>query len=196
MITGDLVFSLIGNNDNAISAVTKGYKGARVNHVGIVVKNTRGTFVLEAFPPEVRLTHINVHLRRSKDNEGKQRYMLGRLKHGYCHLIENAINYGLQKRNVPYDMLYLTDEKSIYCSELIVDMFKHSNNGNEFFPKAPMNFKNLETGEYHPHWIEYYEYFGIDVPQGTLGSNAGDLSRDSKIEIYSVEGNIAGYEGN
>lgn len=34
--TGDLVFTQIGNHDNAISAVTSGWRGARVNRMGVV----------------------------------------------------------------------------------------------------------------------------------------------------------------
>src|SRR5688572_13665357 len=65
---GDLVFSQIGSDANAISAVTEGYRGARVNHMGVVVKNHKGFFVLEAYPPEVRVTQLDVFLRRSSDN--------------------------------------------------------------------------------------------------------------------------------
>lgn len=193
MESGDLVFTLIGHVDNAISSVTAGYCGARVNHVGVVVQNNRGTFILEAFPPEVRLTNVVVHLRRSRDIDRRERYMLGRLNAEHRHLIPNAIAYGLAQRDVPYDRLYLTDEDALYCSELVVDMFKSSNNRQIFFHEQPMSFRDLTTGEIHPDWVEYYARFGMEVPQGEPGSNPGGISLDPKLEIYRVEGPVAGF---
>ena len=87
METGDLLFTLIGRADNAISSVTAGYRGARVNHMGVVVINRRGTFVLEAFPPEVRLTNIAVFLRRTRNSDSRERYMVGRLDSEHRHHI-------------------------------------------------------------------------------------------------------------
>jgi uncharacterized protein YycO len=190
---GDLIFTQIGSADNAISAVTEGYRGARVNHVGVVVNNGIGIFVLEAFPPEVRVTNIEVYLRRSEDMQKQRRYIHARLKSQETHLIPRAIDFGLAKRNIPYDIVYLTGEEALYCSELIVDMFKYSNGGLEYFKESPMSFRNLGTGEILPYWVEYYERFGMDVPQGEPGSNPGDLSRDPKIEVVEVYGPISGY---
>ncbi len=132
MKTGDIIFTQIGSSENAISAVTEGYNGARVNHVGIVVENRLGFFVLEAFPPEVRLTNKKVYINRSKDFSGNPRYIIARLKQEYQYLLPNAISYGLRQRDIPYDRRYLTDEAALYCSELIVDMFKFANNGTFF----------------------------------------------------------------
>lgn len=193
MEVGDLLFIQIGGNVDPISAVTEGYRHARLNHVGVVVKNSHGVFVLEAFPPEVRVTNISVYLRRSNDAEGKPRYLAGRLKSKYRVLIPAAIDYGLKQRNIPYDQRYLTDEAKLYCSELIVDMFKYANGGKEFFTERPMSFRDPTTGEILPAWTEYYRHFGMSVPDGQPGSNPGDLSKDSKLKIYLVEGNISGY---
>lgn len=70
---------------------------------------------------------------------------------------------------MPYDDRYLTDEDALYCSELIVDMFKSANGGVEFFPEAPMSFRDIETGELHDYWVRHYnDYFGMPVPTGEL----------------------------
>ncbi|MEI7444667.1 MAG: YiiX/YebB-like N1pC/P60 family cysteine hydrolase [Burkholderiales bacterium] len=107
---GDLIFSQIGTDTNAISAVTRGFRGARLNHMGLVLKNNFGWFVLEAFPPEVRVTRLEVFTRRSADPaSGRERYLVSRLKREYSHLIPKAVQYGLAKRDMPYDELYLTD---------------------------------------------------------------------------------------
>jgi hypothetical protein len=173
MQSGDLVFSYIGREGNPISAVTAGYRGARVNHVGVAVRNALGTFVLEAFPPEVRLTHFDVFARRSHDRSGTERLLFARLKSGHKELIEPAIRYGLD--------------------ELVVDMFKHANGGDEFFAETPMSFRDDATGRIHPDWVAYYAYFGLAVPDGKPGSNPGDISLDARLDIYEVRGDIPGY---
>lgn len=191
---GDLIFSQIGTSENAISAVTEGFRGASVNHMGIVVINHKGTFVLEAFPPEVRVTQIEVFLRRTSDPlNGKKRFIVSRLVAPFQHLIPAAVTYGLNQRDVPYDALYLTNTSALYCSELIVDMFRFANHGNEFFEEKPMSFRDLVTGETHPSWVEYYAKFGMDVPEGLPGSNPGTISKDSRLKLIEVQGPPSGY---
>lgn len=190
---GDLVFTQIGFDNDPIGAVTEGYRGARVNHVGVVVRNNKGYFVLEAFPPEVRVTQVEVFLRRSEDASSLPRYITARLQPAFRHLIPVAVAFGLERRNMPYDRLYLTDETALYCSELLIDMFKAANNGVPFFTERPMSFRDLGTGEVLPAWVEYYERFGMDVPEGEPGSNPGDISNDPRLDIVEVVGSIAGY---
>jgi hypothetical protein len=188
---GDLIFSFIGHPRNAISDVTSGYRGARVNHMGMILENHRGVFVLEAFYPEVRLTSLRVFLRRSRFNTLGPRYMVGRIRDQ--ELVPAAIDYGLEQRAIPYDHLYLTDEDALYCSELMVDMLRSANGGDEYFPETPMSFRDTQTGELHETWISYYRRFGMNVPEHEPGSNPGDISLDDKVEIYDVQGQIPGY---
>lgn len=190
---GDLIFTQIGSSTNAISAVTEGYMGARVNHVGVVVSNNWGTFVLEAFHPEVRVTSLSVFLRRSELNPSNPRYLLARLHPQYHGLLPDAVQYGLDQRNLPYDHLYLTDATALYCSELVVDMFRHANGGAEFFPEQTMSFRDTVSGEIHPTWIEYYAKFGMEVPEGQPGSNPGSISKDARLKIIDVQGPPTGY---
>ncbi|EPR7484151.1 hypothetical protein HYO30_22045 [Vibrio parahaemolyticus] len=195
MKTGDIIFTQLGPATNAISSVTEGYRGARVNHVGIVVENRHGKFVLEAFPPDVQLTSLNVYLKRSWSGHQSPRYIAARLKEQYKHLIPDAIKYGLKQRDIPYDFRYLTDEANLYCSELIVDMFKFANGGTEFFKESAMSFRDTETGELHEYWVRHYmEHFGMPVPEGEPGSNPGDLSKDHKLHIFDIVGDITGYQ--
>lgn len=190
---GDIIFTQIGSSQNAISAVTEGYRGAHVNHVGVALKNNKGTFVLEAFPPEVRVTNIDVFLRRSNDAEKKPRYLVGRLNSSFSSLVPLAIDYGLQLRDLPYDQFYLTDEKALYCSELVVDMFKAANGGEPFVVERPMSFRDKVTGEILEAWTHYYQQFGMEVPDGEPGSNPGDISKDPRLEVVHIEGKLTGY---
>lgn len=193
---GDLLYTQIGNIDvDAIAAVTEGIGGALLNHVGVVIDNNWGRFVLEAFHPEVRVTSLAVHLRRSQDQSGLARYVVQRLKPAYANLIPSAVAYGLKQRDVPYDDRYLTDQNALYCSELVVDMFAEANAGAPFFPERPMSFRDKVTGEIHPAWVSYYERFGMDVPDGEPGSNPGALSLDDRLDLVMVRGPIVGWRG-
>ena len=68
--------------------------------------------------------------------------MIGRLTAPFRPLIPAAIEFGVQQRNVPYDDLYLDDAKSLYCSELVVDMYRYANGGVPFFQERPMSFRD------------------------------------------------------
>ncbi len=118
--------------------------------------------------------------------------MFGRLQPEYQPLIAPAIQYGVSQRNIPYDQLYLTDEAALYCSELVVDMFRQANGGINFFHEEPMSFRDTQSGQVHQSWIDYYAYFGMQVPEGEPGSNPGDISLDERLSIYRVEGPIPG----
>lgn len=184
---GDLIFTLIGKPDNAISAVTSGWKGTRANHMGVLVASEAGHDVLEAYVPKVQRTTLEEHLARSA-LEGVRRFFVGRLRENWRHLIPKAVAYGLAQRGVGYDNYYLTHPGKLYCSELVVDMFRHANGGHEFFPEKPMSFKDPATGEIHQAWAAYYHQFGMEVPDGEPGSNPGDISLDSRLEIVTHHG--------
>ncbi|WP_027040356.1 YiiX/YebB-like N1pC/P60 family cysteine hydrolase [Mesorhizobium ciceri] len=192
--TGDLVFTCIGPMTDAISVVTRGYRSCLMNHVGVAVENQKGLFVLEAFPPEVRVTNWEVYARRTEfpPGSGQRRFLVGRLRPSHSRLMPAAIAYGLTLRDVPYDQLYSTDQGALYCSELVVDMFAYANGGHQFFAENPMSFRDPSTGEILQTWVEYYAYFGLEVPQGEPGSNPGDLSLDPRLEIIEIEGPIPG----
>lgn len=140
------------------------------------------------------MTHIRVFLDRSRDMHGDPRYIATRLSHEHNPLTSVAIAYGLKQREIPYDRRYLTDEAALYCSELVVELFKAANGGVEFFEESPMSFRDTETVELHKYWVNYYGYFGMEVPKGEPGSNPGDISRDKRLHVYNVVGDISGYQ--
>lgn len=194
---GDLIFSQLGTDTNAISAVTRGFHGARLNHMGLLLKNNFGWFVLEAFPPEVRVTQLDVFTRRSAEpTSGQERYMVFRLKPPHDRLIPKALEYGMSQRDIPYDQRYLDDSAALYCSELIVDMFRFANGGADFFIERPMSFRDPATGQILPAWTEYYARFGMKVPDGQPGSNPGDISKDGRLNLLFVQGPPGGYSDN
>ncbi len=191
-IEGDLIFIQMGDDSDAISTVTVGWHGARLNHMGVLVKVQGSDWVLEAYPPKVMLTAFTQFIERSKNSIGKVRYLVGRLRPEWQHLIPAAIAYGRKHLGIPYDNRFLTDEEHLYCSELVVDMFKAANGAQEFFPEKPMSFTDPATGEISTAWVNYYHFFGMDVPQGAPGSNPGDVSSDPRLDIIKVVGPVSG----
>lgn len=194
MQTGDLIFSFIGPTDNAISSVTSGYRGARVNHMGVIVITPYGPYVLEAYPPEVSLTPFKVFRAESRDDAGRPRLMFARLHADHQHLISEAVSYGLKQKAKPYDDSYSARKDRLYCSELVVDMFAHANGGLAFFPVISMTFCLPGTEDFHPDWVSHYAELGEEIPEGAPGSNPGMLSLDERLTFYEILGDIPGYE--
>ncbi len=192
---GDLLFldlDCVGGCD-AIEDVKPGVNGARISHVGIAIDVTGMPYVIEAFPPEVRLTPMTVYLRRALDDLSRPRVCIGRMKPALRHLIPAALQESLRLRGLPYDKVFLTGEDAYYCSELVVDVFKFANDGIEIFPEEPMSFRNPNTGEILEYWKRYYAYFGRPVPEGEPGSHPATLSRSDKIDIVARMGVLHGW---
>lgn len=192
---GDLLFldlDCFGGCD-AIEDVKVGVNGARISHVGIAIDVSGVRYVIEAFPPEVRLTPLNVYLRRALDEQSRPRVCVGRMKSALRHLIPAALYESLRLRGLPYDQVYLTGEDAYYCSELVVDAFKVANAGVEVFAEEPMSFRDSRTGEILEYWRRYYAYFGRPVPEGEPGSHPATISRSDKVDIIARMGILHGW---
>ncbi len=79
---GDLLFQdLAGDGlSQAVETVTPGFRNAEVSHVGVFVKIAGRDMVVEAFPPDVRLTPFEAFAGRALDDAGRPRAFVGRLK--------------------------------------------------------------------------------------------------------------------
>ncbi|MDA5555996.1 YiiX/YebB-like N1pC/P60 family cysteine hydrolase [Shimia sp. MMG029] len=193
LVPGDLIFAALGEEDNLISAVVEGHRGARINHVGIVVFQNGLLSVLEAIDPAVRLTSLEQYAERSHCAEARPRLMFARLSAAYRPLIPGALTFGLSRLGVPYDPYYSSSPESLYCSELILEMFRHANNGVAVFPNTPLSFRDVQSGALLEDWVAHYAEVGREVPEGAAGSHPAGLSRDARLEVYHVEGRIPGY---
>ena len=192
---GDLLFLDLNcfAGCDAIEVVEPGVYGARISHVGIALNVGGVPYVVEAFPPEVRLTPLKVYCRRSVDEKARPRICVGRLVAEKRHLIPAAIDHAVSLRNLPYDQVYLTGEDAYYCSELVIDAFKYANGGRELFDEKPMSFRDPRTGEVLEYWTKYYAYFGRTVPEGEPGSHPASMSRSPFLQIVARMGALAGW---
>lgn len=177
--TGDLLFQTMNCGDlcDAIHAVTEGYKGNDFSHLGLVYVQNDSIFIIEAAGSAVRKVTFEQFSKNTKTT-----MYIGRVKKKYKKLIAEVIEFSIKQIGIPYDDDYLYDNGKYYCSELIYDAFLNAN-GMPFFELEPMTFKQPETNEFFPAWVNYYKSLGIEIPEGQLGCNPGGISTSKKIKI-------------
>lgn len=185
---GDLIFqeACTSNLENSIKAVTSSIGDYQFTHVGIVyIDDNDSIFVLEAIRPHVVLSTLHGYLYPA-DKECHPRSAVGRLKAQYQAIIPNALEFGFTLIGKDYDYGFVSGNDKYYCSELVYEILKKANNGQDVFPLNIMTFKSKETGVTTPGWINYFENLGIPVPEGEWGINPGAMSRSDVLDILHV----------
>lgn len=190
---GDLLFQDLDGSPlcDAIETVTDGVGGARFSHVGMVVAAGADAQVIEAGGGGVKLTPLPKFLARSRDDAGRPKVIVGRLDRKYRPLIPSAIAYAQKQLGKPYDKPFVMREDAFYCSELVYSAFAHANAGRPLFSTAPMTFKDPQTREFFPAWVDYYRGLGTPIPEGEPGLNPGGMSREPFIKIIAAFGEPA-----
>lgn len=185
---GDLLFQDLnwGPLCDAIEAVTEGYAGRDFSHCAMVVELDGELQVVEAIGKKVEITSIERFFQRSADTAEISRITVGRLKRPYQHLIPDASKFALDQVAEPYDTLFLMNNGGWYCSELIYESFKVANSSQAIFDLAPMTFKDPNTQDFFPAWVDYYNDLGAPIPEGKPGLNPGSISRSDKIDIIPL----------
>jgi hypothetical protein len=183
---GDLLFQDLDSSPicDAIELVTLGYKDASLSHIGLVVLDNDTLKVLEAIPPKVVLTDIKSFFNRSFDTEGRSKIIVGRLKDEFQHTIKDAIIYAKSKIGMKYDEVFLMNNNTYYCSELIFEAFEKDS----IFKLKPMTFLHPETNDTLSVWRNYYSKLGVEIPQNEPGINPGIMSLSNKIEMIYLYG--------
>ena len=183
---GDLLFQDLDSSPlcDAIELVTPGYNGASFSHIGLIVYKDKKLKVIEAIPPKVILTDIDDFLGRSKDKDGNPKIIVGRLKHKFKKTIPQAVEFSLKRIESDYDDLFLMNNKSYYCSELLYEAFSKDS----IFQLQPMSFLHPDSGDTLQTWKKYYSELGVKIPHNELGINPGIMSLSKKIEIVHIYG--------
>lgn len=184
---GDILFQDLdcGAPCDAIEKVTEGVAGMDFSHCGIVVDIDGQLKVVEAYG-KVQAVSIDDFLNRSKDPNGQPKVVIGRLKEGQKILAEKGAAISKSYLGKGYDKAFAMGDDSYYCSELVYECFKTANNNRTFFPLNTMTFKDPETGNYMPFWVDYYKELGMQIPEGEKGINPGAISRNSALEIIRI----------
>ena len=195
---GDLLFQDLDSSPlcDAIELVTPGYKDGNFSHIGIVVEivdpycmnpeyePTVHIRILEALPGGVITTRLDSFLMRSSDYNNNPKVIVGRLKEKYLHSVEEAVSYSKSKLNIEYDEVFLMNNNSYYCSELIYEAFLNDS----IFELKPMTFLHPKTKDTLKVWKEYYSDLNTNIPEGNPGINPGIMSLSNKIEMVHFYG--------
>jgi hypothetical protein len=149
---GDFLFQDLGGGElsKAIKKVTPHYNGKYFSHVGMVTSYNGKLVVIEAYDNVADTVSIQTFINRTKET-----IYIGRLDSRYQSEISNASEAVKNYRGIKYDEKYLPDSNQIYCAELIYYVFKEVNQQQDFFKMQPMTFKDPETKELFPGWINY-----------------------------------------
>ena len=183
---GDLLFQDLDSSPlcDAIELVTPGYNDANFSHIGFIVSDDGKLKVLEAIPPKVILTELENFLSRSKDKDGNPKVIVGRLKKEYEKTIPKAVEFAHKKIGVDYDGIFLMNNNSYYCSELLYEAFSKDS----IFQLQAMTFLHPDSGDTLQTWKAYYAELGVKIPENELGINPGIMSLSKKIEIVHIYG--------
>ena len=189
---GDLLFQNTGTGtiDNAIKDVTATSFAKNYSHVGMAMQKDGQWFILEAIPKEgISQTPLNKFLNRNKNKFNKSQTTVARLDNYYQPYISKAIDYGLERINTPYDEIFLWDDDSYYCSELVYKMFSTQNIPRDSMPflTHPMTFKDT-TGKPMPGWVSYFKERKHKIPEGFKGTNPNLMASSPHIKfVYDYE---------
>lgn len=183
--TGDILFRGKKPTDlsDAIDDVTQTGKGHHFSHVGMVEVINSDVFVFHAEGEKgVCKEPLDSF---ATDEAGRRLYVEAyRLKPGYQNNIDSAILRVKSVIGEPYNYTYIIEDKGYYCSELIYWAFE----SDSVFQLNPMTFKDLETDEFHPGWIEHYDKLEIEIPEGLPGCNPnGMAASENLMHIGEVE---------
>ena len=195
---GDIFFQegKLNSFTNAVNAVTVGYNGGNLSHVGIFFYDKKKSYIIEA-TDKVRKTPLENFLNRSRDKNGNPRVIVGRLKEKYQYLIPKALINAKKLVGLPYnDTFNINDSKSFYCSQVVYYSFKKANDEKAFFKLHPMTFKEPGLNHIFEIWQDYFKKLKAPVPEGEPGLNPGGISRSDKIAIVQIYGNISGMKNN
>ena len=186
---GDLLFQDLncGELCDAIEAVTDGLNGKDFSHCAMVVKINDTLQVVEAIGDKVQVTSLRNFFARSGDTASIQNITVGRVLEKYHPLVAKAALKAKAHIGEPYDDVFLMNNNSWYCSELLYEAFKEANDSKDFFALNPMTFKDPKTHAFFPAWVDYYKQLKQDIPEGKPGINPGLISRSGKIEIVSIQ---------
>lgn len=191
--TGDLVFVGIpldysiedGSMDEAIATSTGEVEGLNLIHVAIAEVEGDSTWIIDAtvrhgvdrHPLDTFLTDFTL-----KDGSYPV-FIIKRLRKDRqaARFVENAKKFLGQ----PYDIHFLPDNDSLYCSELVRDSYI-GKDGKHVFDSEPMNFKGPD-GEFPLYWRQLFALIDSSIPQDVEGTNPAGISLSPALREVKVQ---------
>ncbi|MEQ7421193.1 YiiX/YebB-like N1pC/P60 family cysteine hydrolase [Xanthomonas campestris pv. campestris] len=175
---GDLLFVTAARTglSGAIDDATATQGAPSFDHVGLVAHDGRTRVVLHADEEGSRQQPLADFIQQAR---AKQRQIfVYRLNAAQRAAIPDAIAQARRMLGKPYNLTYVQDDNSYYCSDFIQRAFR----AHQVFALQPMNFKNPQSGQMSAYWTEFYRSKGMDVPQGLPGTNPNDMARAPALQ--------------
>lgn len=176
--SGDILFrgATSGQLSEAIDQVTQTSGATHFSHVGLAEVSDSGMVVLHASPDGGTCV---VSLHEFLHPEGDSVMVVAyRLKEEWQKTIPAALAKAKQMLGKPYNFSYILSDTALYCSEFVYLAFA----ADSVFTLEPMTFKDPETGNFPPAWMEYYQKMGLEIPEGLPGCNPNGLAASGKLE--------------
>lgn len=180
---GDLLFvgNSSGNLSKAIDEVTKTDKSTNFSHIALVEKNGKDIWVLHAAPQNgsERISWDEFKNYAKKDSS---EIVIYRIKKEFKPNFENAISEAKTMLGKPYNFTYILSDTAYYCSDFVYNSFEKDS----IFEMNPMTFKNPQTNEFHPTWIQFYKKQNLEIPEGKPGCNPNGMAASEKLELIGI----------
>lgn len=182
---GDILFQDLDCGDacDAIEKVTVGFNGLDFSHCGIVANVNGEMKVVEAYGA-VQAVAIDSFFERSKDKHGNAKVIVGRPHEQ--DVAKKSAQIATTYIGKPYDEEFKLGDDKYYCSELVYEAYKKGNNDQVYFPLNVMTFKEKDSTDFMPFWVDYYKELGVPIPEGDSGINPGAISRSKHLEIILI----------
>ncbi len=179
--SGDLLFIEMncGPLCEAIHAVTSGINNKNISHLGLVEIKNDSIMVIEAAGTEVRKVSLEAFIKNASSE-----VIVARVKPKYKKRITDVLAFANSKIGMPYDDEFLLNNQKYYCSELIYEAFEFAYQ-KPFFQLAPMTFKQPNSDDFFPVWVDYYKALNTEIPEGALGCNPAEFSKSKKLKIIA-----------
>ena len=182
---GDLLFQIAGPSEGsqAIADATAWDDAEKFSHVAILALDESGDpYVLEATGDRgVTRTEWADFVEKSVSINGKPGIVVKRVNVDFP--VDKAFERIQAHYGEPYDWSYYPDNGKMYCSELVYECFRKTD-GTPLFTAHPMNFRD-GNGNMPAFWIEVFEKLGEPIPEGVLGTNPQDMSKDPVlVEVH------------
>jgi len=128
--SGSLIFIEGGN------VIVQEFTNSSITHVGIIIKENNDYYVYEAIRPKVRKVLLNDYLKSIKD----ERIWIAKLKSNYHVDYEKMKSYLDSQLNKKYAIKNYkkekVDNKTIFCSQLVVECYNNSCSKKIFLSEA------------------------------------------------------------
>ncbi|MBB6463941.1 YiiX/YebB-like N1pC/P60 family cysteine hydrolase [Flammeovirga kamogawensis] len=182
---GDIIFQDVdcGPFCDAVDKVTSGYNGKDFSHCALVVQENDSLFIIEAVGQGVVKTSFHQFFGKKIAAGGT---LVGRVKKQYAYLAPKAAKNAFQYLGKEYDDVFDINNDKYYCSELVYETYREANNGKDVFKLFPMTYKDPDTQDYFPIWVDYFKKLNVQIPEGEPGLNPGGVSKSDYLDIISI----------